>query len=652
MAKQVVLLVGTKKGLYTLRSDADRKKWTQDGPYAAPAPIHHATYDPRDGSMYAAINSTLGRIAHRLQPRHGQDLGEVEEPGVPRGLGPHLLSDVAHRAGTCEDAERRVGRDRAGRALEERRPRPDLAAEQGARRSAIAREVGTWFRRHGSALDRHRRRRPEEDAGRHQRGRRVHVDRRRRDLGPGQRPGRRQGGPARRLLAASTSCSPTPRRAACASCACTSTCSGASRGGDHVAQPDRGPSDDVRLRRGDAPARPSGRVLRFPSTTRAHRARARDRRVRDRTTAARRGSATTKDCRPGRALESVREGMDTDLLDPLGVYFGTANGDVGRVATRGQDLGAARRSTCLTSHRCTLRRSSSRACRFASLTARERSGDGRGRGPPKALRRGPRGRRHLVRVADGEVFGLLGHNGAGKTTTIRMLTGRARPTAGRATVAGIDVVAERDRVKPLINLVFEDRTSTSASPASTTCASSPTLYGVKASRVDELLDLVGLREAAKRKIKTYSTGMKQRLLIARALINRRASSSWTSRPAGSTRPRPARSARSSRSSPRRDDDLPHDALHGGGRRALPPRRVPQPGQDRRARHAARAEAALRRADGDGAAARPHRADRAASTTPDDAARLAAWMRADQVLTVHSQEGTLEDVFVALAGRPL
>src|SRR5579864_9838827 len=60
-------------------------------------------------------------------------------------------------------------------------------------------------------------------------------------------------------------------------------------------------------------------------------------------------------------------------------------------------------------------------------------------------------------VMKGEIFSLLGHNGAGKTTTIKMLTGRARPTSGRAKVLGLDVATERDRIKPLINLVAEEQ---------------------------------------------------------------------------------------------------------------------------------------------------------------------------------------------------
>ncbi|TME59876.1 MAG: exo-alpha-sialidase, partial [Chloroflexi bacterium] len=58
MAKKVAVLVGTKKGLYILRGDTNRQKWDVEGPQWAPAPIHHAMYDPRDGSMYAAVNQT------------------------------------------------------------------------------------------------------------------------------------------------------------------------------------------------------------------------------------------------------------------------------------------------------------------------------------------------------------------------------------------------------------------------------------------------------------------------------------------------------------------------------------------------------------------------------------------------------------------
>lgn len=84
MAKSVALLVGTKKGLFTMRSN-DRKKWAVEGPYGAPAPIHHATYDPRDQSMYAAINSTWG--GSRIE--HSRDLGKTwavsKNPAFPAG---------------------------------------------------------------------------------------------------------------------------------------------------------------------------------------------------------------------------------------------------------------------------------------------------------------------------------------------------------------------------------------------------------------------------------------------------------------------------------------------------------------------------------------------------------------------------------------
>jgi hypothetical protein len=86
MSKTVRLLIGTKKGLYQLQSDADRKKWTMlEGPYGAPAPIHHAAFDPRDQSMYAAINSTWG--GSRIE--YSRDLGKTwtvsKNPAFPQG---------------------------------------------------------------------------------------------------------------------------------------------------------------------------------------------------------------------------------------------------------------------------------------------------------------------------------------------------------------------------------------------------------------------------------------------------------------------------------------------------------------------------------------------------------------------------------------
>ena len=123
-------------------------------------------------------------------------------------------------------------------------------------------------------------------------------------------------------------------------------------------------------------------------------------------------------------------------------------------------------------------------------------------------------------VEAGEVFGFLGHNGAGKTTTIRMLSGQLRPTAGVARVAGCDVTTEQDRLKPLVGVVSENQNLYERMSGRENLAFAARLYGANPGRVDEVLRQVGLLERANDNVKHYSNGMKQRLLIARALLHR------------------------------------------------------------------------------------------------------------------------------------
>ena len=255
-------------------------------------------------------------------------------------------------------------------------------------------------------------------------------------------------------------------------------------------------------------------------------------------------------------------------------------------------------------------------------------------------------------VAEGEVFGLLGHNGAGKTTTIRMLTGRARPTAGRALVAGLDAVTDRDRVKPLINAVFEDPNLYDRFAGIENLRFFATLYGVKASRADELLDLVGLREAAKRKAKTYSSGMKQRLMIARSLINS-PRVLFMDEPTRGLDPTSAREVRALVSQLAREGTTIFLTTHYMEEADELCTRVAFLSQGRIVALDTPRELKLRYGQRTAKVLLRDRTEHGVRLDePQDAAKLAEWMRGDQVLTIHSQEGTLEDVFVALAGRPL
>jgi ABC-2 type transport system ATP-binding protein len=123
-------------------------------------------------------------------------------------------------------------------------------------------------------------------------------------------------------------------------------------------------------------------------------------------------------------------------------------------------------------------------------------------------------------VEPGEIFGFLGPNGAGKTTTIKILTGQLRPTSGKACVVGCDVVTDRDSLKPQIGVVFEHQNIYERLSARDNLAFVARLYGINTGLVDEALAQVGLSTRAKEKTKNFSNGMKQRLLIARALLHR------------------------------------------------------------------------------------------------------------------------------------
>jgi ABC-2 type transport system ATP-binding protein len=126
-----------------------------------------------------------------------------------------------------------------------------------------------------------------------------------------------------------------------------------------------------------------------------------------------------------------------------------------------------------------------------------------------------------LRIERGELFGLLGPNGAGKTTLIRMLTTALVPTGGSARVAGHDVVRDVQGVRASIALVpSDDRTFFARLSGRANLEFFAALRPVQghAGRIDGLLERMGLSAAAERPFSTYSSGMRQKLAIARGLL--------------------------------------------------------------------------------------------------------------------------------------
>ncbi len=123
-------------------------------------------------------------------------------------------------------------------------------------------------------------------------------------------------------------------------------------------------------------------------------------------------------------------------------------------------------------------------------------------------------------VKEGEIFGFLGPNGAGKSTTIKMLTGQLYPKKGKITVLGLDVIKKSGEVQAQIGICFERTNLYEQMSAIENLKLFADLYGVKKFDADDLLVTVDLKGRGKDRVSNFSKGMKQRLMVARSLINK------------------------------------------------------------------------------------------------------------------------------------
>jgi ABC-2 type transport system ATP-binding protein len=143
----------------------------------------------------------------------------------------------------------------------------------------------------------------------------------------------------------------------------------------------------------------------------------------------------------------------------------------------------------------------------------------------REFKKGPRAVDGIdLRVEPGEIYGFLGPNGAGKSTTVLMLTTLLPPTSGTARVGGYDVVSEGPKVRSVIGAALQEAALDPLLTGRDHVKLQATLQGIprgeRKARAGELLERVGLSEAADRKVGGYSGGMKRRLDLALALVHR------------------------------------------------------------------------------------------------------------------------------------
>jgi len=257
-------------------------------------------------------------------------------------------------------------------------------------------------------------------------------------------------------------------------------------------------------------------------------------------------------------------------------------------------------------------------------------------------------------LAPGEVLGLLGPNGAGKSTTIKMLIGLLPPQAGSIEVLGMAMTEHRSAIQARLGVVFEEKNLYPTLSGRENLAFFARLFARRDVDLDALLERVGLATRGRDRVSGYSKGMRQRLTVARALLNR-PDVLVLDEPTDGLDPVSARSIRGLiREEAERGVAVlltTHDMYEADGLSD----RVAFIDEGRilaldtpeqlKLRHGQRTVRVRRRVDG--------QVEESVVTLDDDAGdRLRELVAAEGLLTIHTEEATLEDVFVAFAGRRL
>ncbi len=259
-------------------------------------------------------------------------------------------------------------------------------------------------------------------------------------------------------------------------------------------------------------------------------------------------------------------------------------------------------------------------------------------------------------VAPGEILGFLGPNGAGKSTTIKILTGQLQAKSGVARILGQDVTRDDPEVQAQIGVCFEEKNLYLSMTAEENLRFFASLFGLKHVDTDGLLRRVGLAGRARDRVSGFSKGMRQRLMVARALVNR-PKVLFLDEPTDGLDPVSSKAIRALIQQEAGRGAAVLLTTHDMAEADELSNRVAFINEGRL--HAIdtpeNLKLALRQARREGA--RAGRAARSSSTpwrsTPSDAGeQLKAAVATEGLLTIHTEEATLEDIFIQMTGRRL